>query len=308
MTPVALILAAFAVLAMFVTGTAIYARGWQQRLDMEALSRARGHMPVGGRIRGRVARLLRRTGPGRHLMSQLRSADLEHRTAEVVVGGALATTTMLLLLPGTVTAPIAALLVGATALGARTVLHRLQTRRREAIVAQLPDLARMLSNGVAAGLALPTALSRAAVELQEPARSTVRHLVEEITLGQPMDTALHNLRARVASRDAGVLVSTLVIQHRAGGDTVSALRGMSQTLEAREDLRREIRTMLAGVRATTYAVGGLGAGAVLLLNGIDDRVLPQLTGTTPGRVVLVLGFGLMGLGMAAIRRTTRVDL
>ena len=41
-------------------------------------------------------------------------------------------------------------------------------------------------------------------------------------------------------------MTTLVIQQRAGGDTVRALNELGHTLEARKDLLREIRTLLSG--------------------------------------------------------------
>ena len=64
-------------------------------------------------------------------------------------------------------------------------------------------------------------------------------------------------------------MTTLIIQQRAGGDTVRALSELGQTLEARKDLLREIRTMLSGAVFTSYLVAGMGAGTIVLINAIS---------------------------------------
>ena len=51
-------------------------------------------------------------------------------------------------------------------------------------------------------------------------------------------------------------MTTLIIQQRAGGDTVRALSELGATLDARKDLLREISTLLSGAVFTSYLVGG----------------------------------------------------
>ena len=74
-------------------------------------------------------------------------------------------------------------------------------------------------------------------------------------------------------------MTTLIIQQRAGGDTVRALSELGQTLEARKDLLREIRTMLSGAVFTSYLVAGMGAGTILMINAISPGIMRQLTTT-----------------------------
>ena len=88
------------------------------------------------------------------------------------------------------------------------------------------------------------------------------------------------------SREVAVLVTTLVIQQRAGGDTVSALRDMSETLERRKDLRREIKTILAGALATGYTVAALGVGTLVFMNVISPGIVARMLDGWLGRIVL----------------------
>ena len=62
-------------------------------------------------------------------------------------------------------------------------------------------------------------------------------------------------------------MTTIIIQQRAGGDTVRALQELGATLEARKDLIREIRTLLSGSVFTSYVVAGIGVATIVL----DER-------------------------------------
>ena len=83
-------------------------------------------------------------------------------------------------------------------------------------------------------------------------------------------------------------MTTLIIQQRAGGDTVRALSELGQTLEARKDLLREIRTMLSGAVFTSYLVAMMGAGTLVLVNLISPGIMTELTTTLPGILALSL--------------------
>ena len=83
-------------------------------------------------------------------------------------------------------------------------------------------------------------------------------------------------------------MTTLIIQQRAGGDTVRALSELGQTLEARKDLLREIRTMLSGAVFTSYLVVGIGVAAILAINAMSPGVMREMTTTLVGHRALAV--------------------
>ena len=89
---------------------------------------------------------------------------------------------------------------------------------------------------------------------------------------------------------------------------MTALRGMSETLEARKDLRREIRTMLSGAVFTSWIVLILGAGSLLMMNLISPGTLHKVTSSLIGQVTLIVAGALYALGFLLIRKTTRIDV
>ena len=186
--------------------------------------------------------------------------------------------------------------------GARSWIERRRGQRRDLFVAQLPDVARLLANGASAGLSLPAAIQLAARELDDPAGTEMRSVVEQLRVGQPVDDALEGLRERLPSRELGVLMTTLVIQQRAGGDTVRALNELGHTLEARKDLPREIRTLLSGSVFTRWLVAGIGVVTILLLNVISPGVMREMTTSVVGLGAIAVAGTLWTVAFFLIRR------
>lgn len=300
-----LLLAAVLVVAFF--GVAMIAGGSRRG----ALLAERGGADRDGRARAsaRLDARIRRTGWGRRLADWLQSSGVELAPVDFlsfVLAGVMVATLVLSLVMGERVAFVAALLIGW--FGARGYVRRERDRRVEAFVGQLPDLSRTLANATAAGLSLPQAIRLAGRELPDPAGAEMRRVIGEIDLGRSLDDALEELGGRLPSREAGVLMTTLVIQQRAGGDTVKALAELGQTLDERKDLIREVRTLLAGSVYTGYVVPLVGLGALLLMNTVSPGVIEKMTSSLVGLVIIFIAGSLWTLAMVLIKRTTRVEL
>jgi tight adherence protein B len=297
------------VLLLALAGIAIYLSGAARRAELasrggpgddEARLRRRLH---GANVR------LRRTERGRRLSIWLSSAAAPFGPAEFLLGCAAGSLVLYgafsLFMPRWAALVLG---VGCTIGGTRAWVERRRAQRRDLFVAQLPDVARLLANGASAGLSLPAAIQLAARELDDPAGTEMRSVVEQLRVGRPVDEALEGLRERLPSRELGVLMTTLVIQQRAGGDTVRALTELGHTLEARKDLAREIRTLLSGSVFTGWLVAGIGIATILLLNVISPGVMRDLTTSVVGLGAIVIAGTLWTVAFFLIRRATRVEL
>ena len=251
---------------------------------------------------------LRRTWHGRWLQLRLDRAGVDWRMGDIWL--ALAGLGLLtFLISSRLLSWWFAVLAAAAAIRlALTVLDRREARRQEAFMAQLPEVARVLSNATSAGLALRSAIRMAGADLDDPAGAELARLAHELDVGTSLNDALDHLQTRLPSRELSLLTRTLIIQARAGGAVVTALRGMSETLEARKDLRREVRTMLSGAVFTSWIVLFLGAGSLLMMNVIAPGTLNKVTSSLVGQIVLVIALALYAGGFWMIRRTTRIDV
>jgi tight adherence protein B len=253
------------------------------------------------------ARLMR-TRRGADLAAKLRSAGTQltpSRYLGALAAGMLGAFVVASLLFPTLLAVVAALVA---LWGGSAWLGRRLARRNEDFINQLPEVARLLSNGASAGLSMPAAVELAAREIDAPAREELQVVLDEVHFGRSLDEALENLARRLPSREIAVLMSTLIIQQRAGGDLVRALQDLSSTLDMRRETLREVRTLMAGAVFTSYIVPLLGVGALVMLNAINSRTLPRMTSTPIGIAALVVAGSMYVLGSLAIRRITRVEV
>jgi tight adherence protein B len=251
----------------------------------------------------------RRTKVGRQVGMLLSGAGLPTWPAlgfsALVSAGAVLVAVSALNFAGRAAAVVAFFVVFAVA---RQWLVRRQGRRTEQFIAQLPELARLLSNGASAGLGTRRALEMAAREVTEPARSEIAQVASELAVGQSLQAALQHLSERLPSRELAVLVHTLVIQHRAGGALVTALSRIAGTLEERKQLRREARTASIGSSFSGSAVMVVAGFAVVIVNVMSPGAIDALLGDSIGRIAVLASTVLFVVGFLLMRRVTRVDV
>ncbi|MFF2374125.1 type II secretion system F family protein [Streptomyces xiamenensis] len=251
---------------------------------------------------------LRRTSVGRRIRVKLHSTGLELTAGEYVayVLGAMA---VLWAVGHVLLAPFFGPVFALVAIwGGNAFLGWQRAKRTEKFIGQLPELARLIANGTAAGLALRTALSMAAEEMDDPAGAELALVANQLTVGRSLDEALGELGERLPSRELNVLVTTLILANRAGGSMVGSLRNLTATLEERKETRREVRTMLAEVNATAVTVPLLGLGALLMINGMSPGALGRVTASPGGQIAMVIALVMYAVGFVVVRRFGRIDV
>ncbi|MFF3711677.1 type II secretion system F family protein [Streptomyces phaeochromogenes] len=294
-----------------VAGVHTYASGRAQRQAL--VDRLSGGGPLrtaAGRARrfAAVDRRLRRTRLGRTIQLRLSATGLDLTAGEfftyvaaVVVG--------LWLIAAASLAPFFGPIAGLAGVWSAAIFLNWQRQKRiEAFINQLPDVARLLANAAAAGLALRTALAMAAEELEAPAGEELARVADQLTMGRSVDDALGELAERLPSRELVVLVTTLVLSNKAGGSVVNSLRNLTQTLEDRKETRREVRTMLSEVNATAFTVPLLGVGSLVLINSSNEGALAKVTGSPLGQTLVLIAMGLYTIGFFVIRRLGKIEV
>ncbi|MFD5709736.1 type II secretion system F family protein [Streptomyces pharetrae] len=293
-----------------VVGVHAYATGRAQRQALVDRLTATGQVPVTGRrrrFRG-LDRRVRRTKAGRRLELRLAATGLDVTPGEFLAA-MLTAVAGLWLVGQAALAPFFGPIAGLLGVWAALQFLNWQRQKRiERFINQLPELARILANATHAGLALRTAIGMAAEELEAPAGEELAKVANQLAVGASMDDALGELAERLPSRELVVLVTTLVLANRAGGQLVGALRNLTETLEERKETRREIRTQLSQVNMTSYAVPVMGIGSLFLMNGVKDGALERMTGSPVGQACVIIAFALYAVGFVLIRRMSRIDV
>jgi tight adherence protein B len=296
-----------ATLAVGVWSLGDLAAGLEQRRRLAARAIIGEQDQIGG-LFDRMDSRLRRTDLGRALALRIAASGLKLRVSTFLVLLVGSSVLAIILIGEWMAAPFGVAAAAGVAWVFFAFLRRREDRRKEAFIAQLPDLARVLSNATNAGLALRTAIEMAADELDDPARTELGRTAEALRLGQSLEEALRDLGQRLPSRELGVLVSTLVVSSRAGGSLVTALRTIAATLEERKEIRREVKTIMGEAVVSNWAIGVMGIGAVVMVKLIQPDALRAMSSSIVGQVILGISALFFVLSLFIIRRITRIDV
>jgi tight adherence protein B len=172
---------------------------------------------------------------------------------------------------------------------------------------QIPGVAEHLADALGAGMSLPAALESAAEVTPAPLGGELRRATRRIGGGERVQVALEGLRSRVPNPAMDALVGAIMVQRLSGGDLSGALHDLSERLDEREQLAREVRGATAQARMTGGLVACLPLAAGLGLEVAQPGLLARIL-AGPGLGLVALSLLIQGLGMLLIRRLARVDL
>ena len=115
----------------------------------------------------------------------------------------------------------------------------------------------MIVRSLRAGHPTPIALTMVAREMPDPVGSEFGIVVDEITYGADLETALRNLNVRVGQDDLPLFVTAVAIQGSTGGNLGEILQNLSSVIRMRFKMRRKIRALAAEGRASALILSSL---------------------------------------------------
>ncbi|HZX28450.1 MAG TPA: type II secretion system F family protein, partial [Telluria sp.] len=184
----------------------------------------------------------------------------------------------------------------------------LQARRArlKRIEAQLPEAADFIARALRAGHSFTNVLQMVGAEMPEPLAAEFRAAHEEINYGVPMNTALHNLAARVPLTDLRYLVIAVLIQRESGGNLAEILANIGHIIRERLKLLAQVRVLSAEGRLSAWVLGVLPFAVVGLMSVTNARYISVLW-TDPAGIRLVwYGVGMILLGVFWLRRVIHI--
>lgn len=190
----------------------------------------------------------------------------------------------------------------------RGFVRRRVDRVRNRFAEQLPDNLQVLASALRAGHSLVGALSVVVDDAPEPSRSEFRRVVADEQLGVPLDQSLTVVAQRMESKDLEQVALVATLQRDTGGNTAEVLDRVTDTVRARFELRRMVRTLTAQGRMSRWVVSLLPVGLFALITLINPNYMRPLFTHTSGRVLLALSAVMVIAGSLVIRRIVNVKV
>ncbi len=185
----------------------------------------------------------------------------------------------------------------------------IRTQRREAAFRnQLGDCLTMVSNAMRAGFSFMQAMDLIAKEMEPPISDEFKHVMRDISLGTSMERALEDMDKRVDSPDFSLVVTAVLIQQQVGGDLARILDTISETIQDRIRMRREVHTLTAQGRISGWVLAALPVGMCILLNVISPGYLDPLFKERIGQMAIGGAVVLIIIGFIIIQRIVDIEI
>jgi tight adherence protein B len=189
-----------------------------------------------------------------------------------------------------------------------SVVSFLASRRRKKFMSQLPDMLQLLSGTLRAGYSLMQGVESVSQEVEDPMGLELRRVVTEARLGRPLEEALDGTADRMDSPDFAWAVMAIRIQREVGGNLSELLMTVSETMVARERLRRDVRTLTAEGRMSAIILGGLPPGLGFMMYVLNPEYMETLFTDGLGHVLLALATVSMLIGFAWMRKIINIEI
>ena len=250
-----------------------------------------------------IANGLGRLQQGKRIELMMQQADWPIRGTEfeailLLWGGLVGLVTFLVTLKGAMffVGAFVGILMGFALLGLRI------RRRRKKFTNQLGDMLTMVANALRAGFSFMQAFELISREMDAPMGREVQLVVNEVNLGNTLESALDNMQRRVASPDFELVVTAVLIQRQVGGDLASILDTISETIAERVRRRREVMALTAQGRASAMVVGLVPVALAGAMSIFNPNYLKPLIETDMGRMFVLGAIILELIGILIIRR------
>ena len=205
--------------------------------------------------------------------------------------------------------PLAAGVLGLSAPWlARKVLRIRSARRRAAISAEAPLIARALADALAGGHSVRGAIGAAAHGggVRGPAGEELRAAAAALELGERTDDVLRAFARRAGRGPCDTLAAAVLLQRDAGGDLAGLLRSLAAALEARGRVVVEARSATAQARFTALLVTGMPIAGLALTELLSPGFLLTLASSPLSAVMIAGALGLQAVALVCVRKIARV--
>jgi tight adherence protein B len=176
------------------------------------------------------------------------------------------------------------------------VLRFLRSRRQKAFGAQFPDALDMIVRSLRAGHPVPIALTMVSREMRDPIGSEFGIVVDEITYGSDLESALRSLYFRIGQDDLPLFVTAVAIQGSTGGNLGEILENLSGVIRQRFKMRRKIRALAAEGRASAIILSSLPIAMFIIIQVVAPDFYASVWDESITKTALGMAAGWMGIG------------
>jgi tight adherence protein B len=201
------------------------------------------------------------------------------------------------------------LALGASLLGAvlpHRVVAVLVRRRKQKLLAQLPDAFDLIGRTVRAGSTFWRGVSTVSQEFDAPAGVEFAYAYEMQNLGVSTETALREFARRSGLVEGRFLAETVAIQQQCGGDLGEVLDKLTHVIRERFRIQGKIGTLTAEGRMQAWILAAIAPLLTVVIAVLNPEYGNDLFRWNGGALLMMMGAGDF-LGWLWIQRIVSFD-
>jgi tight adherence protein B len=197
----------------------------------------------------------------------------------------------------------------ALGLGVLPVLYVLWRRQRRlsAFDQQLPEVLDLLKASLEAGHTLQRALQVGVDEFSEPAASELKLVLDQNSLGVPLERSLEFMLQRLPNENLRFLVTAVKIQAQAGTSLARIIGELARTVRDRHRMEMKLRVLTAQPRITGLAAGFMPIFVGIGMHFINPEQVRMLFFDPAGVTITKAAIALEVIAFLVIYRMVRLD-
>lgn len=176
------------------------------------------------------------------------------------------------------------------------------------------DALAAFSAALEAGYSAENALAECAKDLtllypaDEPIRREIRYLQRQLQNNRSLEDAVADMAERTRDEDIFCFSEVFEIAKRSGGDLLQVIKATERNMAEREEVKREIRTVLSSKRLEANIMNLMPCGILLYFLFCDPTYLEPLYEGVAGRgLMAALLAGYLGCVLWS-RKITEIDI
>ena len=181
-------------------------------------------------------------------------------------------------------------------------------KRRKDFVNQLGDMLSMVASALRAGFSFVQAVEIVSKEMAAPMSVEVSKLIREINVGVSMETALEDINRRVECPEFELITTAVLIQRQVGGNLAQILDNISNTINERIRMKREVLALTAQGRMSAVVLALLPIALAAFLFSMHHDYFDPLLASPMGKVAIGIALLMELLGYLVIKRIVDIDV
>jgi tight adherence protein B len=168
------------------------------------------------------------------------------------------------------------------------ILPKFHQRRKNKMVAQLPDVLDLISNALKTGYSIVQTLDLVSKENFAPLSEEFGKLVQALKYGESFEVAFNDLAKRLEIQEIHTVVDTILITRETGGNMTHVIEGLLEVMRENQRLQGEVKALSAQGRISSWVIGSMPLFLFAILMMINPEYMMLLFNHPIGIVMVIV--------------------